>query len=241
MRIAFPSEDEVAAKDFIGFAALSRTLFPPLCSRIVLKTTLTAGGTPRQRRMERRPPADLLPFVARNHARQAKPDRALAPLSMLATLAPPAAKAAWRGARSGRKGSRSGAFGRLCRTKAQAGRPWIHAAFAARFVAAHAGAKEHATHRAISMILQQSEGKRAVDTTAKRMGRLRIETSRAFPAYAGNTRCSRWRASRRYRASRKRERKLPGPSASLAAASPASAMTAMAAAAPASGVPATAT
>ena len=101
MRIAFPSEDEVAAKDFIGFAALSRTLFPPLCSRIVLKTTLTAGGTPRQRRMERRPPADLLPFVARNHARQAKPDRALAPLSMLATLAPPAAKAAWRGARSG--------------------------------------------------------------------------------------------------------------------------------------------
>ena len=112
--------------------------------------------------------------------------------------------------------------------------------FAAPKVAAHAGAKEHATHRAISMILQQSEGKRAVDTTAKRMGRLRIETSRAFPAYAGNTRCSRWRASRRYRASRKRERKLPGPSASLAAASPASAMTAMAAAAPASGVPATA-
>ena len=97
MRIAFPSEDEVAAKDFIGFAALSRTLFPPLCSRIVLKTTLTAGGTPRQRRMERRPPADLLPFIARNHARQAKPDRALAPLSMLATLAPPAANAAWRG------------------------------------------------------------------------------------------------------------------------------------------------
>ena len=63
----------------------------------MLKTTLTAGGTPRQRRMERRPPADLLPFIARNHARQAKPDRALAPLSMLATLAPPAANAAWRG------------------------------------------------------------------------------------------------------------------------------------------------
>ena len=103
MRIAFPSEDEVAAKDFIGFAALSRTLFPPLCSRIVLKTTLTAGGTPRQRRMERRPPADLLPFVARNHARQAKPDRALAPLSMLATLAPPAANAAWRGGGEERK------------------------------------------------------------------------------------------------------------------------------------------
>ena len=164
MRIAFPSEDEVAAKDFIGFAALSRTLFPPLCSRIVLKTTLTAGGTPRQRRMERRPPADLLPFIARNHARQAKPDRALAPLSMLATLAPPAANAAWRGARSGRKGSRSGAFGRLCRTKAQAGRPWIHAAFrpcgtraafAATFVAAHAGVKEHVTHRAINTILLQ--------------------------------------------------------------------------------------
>ena len=72
-----------------------------LCCRIVLNITLTAGGTPRQRRMERRPPADLLPFVARNHARQAKPDRALAPLSMLATLVPPAAKAAWRGARSG--------------------------------------------------------------------------------------------------------------------------------------------
>ena len=126
-----------------------------LCCRIVLKTTLTAGGTPRQRRMERRPPADLLPFVARNHARQAKPDRALAPLSMLATLAPPAANAAWRGARSGRKGSRSGAFGRLCRTKAQASRPWIHAAFAATFVAAHAGVKEHVTHRAINTVPQQ--------------------------------------------------------------------------------------
>ena len=136
-----------------------------LCCRIVLKTTLTAGGTPRQRRMERRPPADLLPFVARNHARQAKPDRALAPLSMLATLAPPAANAAWRGARSGRKGSRSGAFGRLCRTKAQASRPRIHAAFrpcgtraafAATFVAAHAGVKEHVTHRAINTVPLQS-------------------------------------------------------------------------------------
>ena len=69
------------------------------------------------------------------------------------------------GARSGRKGSRSGAFGRLCRTKAQAGRPWIHAAFrpcgtraafAATNVAAHAGAKEHVTHKAINTILQQS-------------------------------------------------------------------------------------
>ncbi len=43
---------------------------------------------------------------------------------------PPHGNAAWRGARSGRKGSRNGAFGRLCRTKAQAGRPWTHAAFA---------------------------------------------------------------------------------------------------------------
>ena len=91
MRIAFPSEDEVAAKDFIGFAALSRTLFPPLCSRIVLKTTLTAGGTPRQRRMERRPPADLLPFIARNHARQAKPaaPSLLSPCSLRSRLRRP--------------------------------------------------------------------------------------------------------------------------------------------------------
>ena len=165
MRIAFPSEDEVAAKDFIGFAALSRTLFPPLCSRIVLKTTLTAGGTPRQRRMERRPPADLLPFVARNHARQAKPDRALAPLSMLATLAPPAANAAWRGARSG-------AFVRQSRTKAQAGRPWVHAAFrpcgtravfAATNIAAHAGAKACAAHSAVNTILRQSRRRFVID------------------------------------------------------------------------------
>ena len=127
MRIAFPSEDEVAAKDFIGFAALSRTLFPPLCSRIVLKTTLTAGGTPRQRRMERRPPADLLPFVARNHARQAKPDRALAPLSMLATLAPPAANAAWRGGRGAEEKVRgaepSGGF--AARRRKRAGRGYM--------------------------------------------------------------------------------------------------------------------
>ena len=143
-----------------------------LCCRIVLKTTLTAGGTPRQRRMERRPPADLLPFVARNHARQAKPDRALAPLSMLATLAPPAANAAWRGARSGRKGSRSGAFGRLCRTKAQAGRPWVHAAFrpcgtravfAATNIAAHAGAKACAAHSAVNTILRQSRRRFVID------------------------------------------------------------------------------
>ena len=145
---------------------------PTLCCRIVLNIPLTAGGAPRQRRMERRPPADLLPFVARNHARQAKPDRALAPLSMLATLAPPAANAAWRGARSGRKGSRSGAFGRLCRTKAQAGRPWIHAAFrpcgtraafAATNVAAHAAAKAHITHNAVNTILQQGTGQSCLD------------------------------------------------------------------------------
>ena len=72
-----------------------------LCCRIVLNIPLTAGGTRVSAYGATPPPADLLPFVARNHARQAKPDRALAPLSMLATLAPPAAKAAWRGARSG--------------------------------------------------------------------------------------------------------------------------------------------
>ena len=44
----------------------------------------------------------------------------------------------------------------------QAGRPWIHAAFAARFVAAHAGAKEHVTHRTINNILQQSVKIRSV-------------------------------------------------------------------------------
>ena len=140
--------------------------------RIVLKLSLAAGGTPRQRRMERRPPADLLPFVARNHARQAKPDRALAPLSMLATLAPPTANAAWRGARSGRKGSRSGAFVRQSRTKAQAGRPWVHAAFrpcgtravfAATNIAAHAGAKACAAHSAVNTILRQSRRRFVID------------------------------------------------------------------------------
>ena len=141
-RVVEKSRDGTAAQkttvsdDTLPPGGASRHDWPVPCCRIVLNITLTAGGTPRQRRMERRPPADLLPFIARNHARQAKPDRALAPLSMLATLAPPAANAAWRGARSGRKGSRSGAFGRLCRTKAQAGRPWIHAAFAATNVAA---------------------------------------------------------------------------------------------------------
>ena len=38
------------------------------------------------------PPPGMLPFVARHYARQAKPDRALAPLSTFATLAPPAVK-----------------------------------------------------------------------------------------------------------------------------------------------------
>ena len=170
-RVVEKSRDGTAAQkttvsdDTLPPGGASRHDWPVPCCRIVLNITLTAGGTPRQRRMERRPPADLLPFVARNHARQAKPDRALAPLSMLATLAPPAANAAWRGARSGRKGSRSGAFGRLCRTKAQAGRPWIHAAFrpcgtraafAATHVAARAGVKEHVTHRAINTVPLQS-------------------------------------------------------------------------------------
>ena len=151
------AQKTTVSDDTLPPGGASRHDWPGPCCRIVLNITLTAGGTPRQLRMERRPPADLLPFVARNHARQAKPDRALAPLSMLATLAPPAANAAWRGARSG-------AFGRLCRTKAQAGRPWIHAAFrpcgtraafAATNVAAHAGVKEHSTHRAINTVPQQ--------------------------------------------------------------------------------------
>ena len=37
-------------------------------------------------------PPGMLTFVARHYARQAKPDRALAPLSTFATLAPPAVK-----------------------------------------------------------------------------------------------------------------------------------------------------
>ena len=165
MRIAFPSEDEVAAKDFIGFAALSRTLFPPLCSRIVLKTTLTAGGTPRQRRMERRPPLTFFrsSLVTMRGRQSLTAPSLLSPCSLRSRLRRPMRHGG--GARSGRKGSRSGAFGRLCRTKAQANRPWIHAAFrpcgtraafAATNIAAHAGAKEHVTHRAISIILQQS-------------------------------------------------------------------------------------
>ena len=98
-----------------------------LCCRIVLKTTLTAGGTPRQRRMERRPPADLLPFIARNHARQAKPDRALAPLSMLATLAPPAANAAWRGGRGAEEKVRGAepSCGFAARRRKRAGRGYM--------------------------------------------------------------------------------------------------------------------
>ena len=86
---------------------------------------------------------------------------------------PPHGHAAWRGARSGRIGSWSGAFVRLCRTKAQASRPWIHAAFgpcstravlAATNVAAHAGGKEHVTHRAVNIILQQSVTSNWLDT-----------------------------------------------------------------------------
>ena len=65
----------------------------------------------------------------------------------------------------GRKGSRSGAFMRQSRPEAQASRPWIHAAvgpcgtravLAATNVAAHAGGKEHVTHRAINTVLQQN-------------------------------------------------------------------------------------
>ena len=102
-RVVEKSRDGTAAQkttvsdDTLPPGGASRHDWPVPCCRIVLNITLTAGGTPRQRRMERRPPADLLPFIARNHARQAKPDRAIAPLSMLATLAPPAANAAWRG------------------------------------------------------------------------------------------------------------------------------------------------
>ena len=108
-RVVEKSRDGTAAQkttvsdDTLPPGGASRHDWPVPCCRIVLNITLTAGGTPRQRRMERRPPADLLPFVARNHARQAKPDRALAPLSMLATLAPPAANAAWRGGEERKK------------------------------------------------------------------------------------------------------------------------------------------
>ena len=74
-----------------------------LCCRILLKLSLTAGGAPRQRRME----AD----------RMAAP-QGPCPLSGGARLTgiesrdddpPPHGNAAWRGARSGRKGSRNGA------------------------------------------------------------------------------------------------------------------------------------
>ena len=172
-RVVEKSRDGTAAQkttvsdDTLPPGGASRHDWPVPCCRIVLNITLTAGGTPRQRRMERRPPADLLPFVARNHARQAKPDRALAPLSMLATLAPPAANAAWRG-RGAEAMFRGAEPSEAQLHEAQASRPWVHAAFrpcgtraafAATNVAAHAGAKEHVTHRAINTILQQSVGR----------------------------------------------------------------------------------
>ena len=84
---------------------------------------------------------------------------------------PPHGHAAWRGTRSGSNVSRSGAFVRLCRTRAQASRPWIHAAFrpcgtradlVATNVAAQAGAKPHATHNAVNTVLQQSQNYRIV-------------------------------------------------------------------------------
>ena len=55
----------------------------------------------------------------------------------------------------------------LCGCAAQGrkrARPWIHAAFAATNVAAHAGGKEHVTHRAVNIILQQSVTSNWLDT-----------------------------------------------------------------------------
>ena len=82
----------------------------------------------------------------------------------------------------GSNASRSGAFGRRSRTKAQASRPWIHAlsllspfvrllrrlttaarpcgtraAFAATDVAAHDAAKAHITHNAINTVPQHRD------------------------------------------------------------------------------------
>ena len=51
--------------------------------------------------------------------------------------------------------SRSGAFGRQSRMKAQAGQPWIHA-FAATDVAARAVVIIHVSRNAINTVLQQS-------------------------------------------------------------------------------------
>ena len=66
---------------------------------------------------------------------------------------PPHGHAAWRGTRSGSNVSRSGAFVRLCRTRAQASRPWIHAAFAAVDVAAHAVVSIYIPHSVINIVL----------------------------------------------------------------------------------------
>ena len=122
----------VTEKNFIGFAVLSTPLFPPLCCRIVLKNTLTAGG---------------------------------ASVASLERRVPAAWSCGMEGARSGSNVSRSGALVRLCRTRAQASRPWIHAAsrpcgtradLVATNVAAQAGAEPSATHNAINTVLQQS-------------------------------------------------------------------------------------
>ncbi len=137
-----------------------------LCHRTVLKLSLTAGGT-RVSAFGGRPNAAPqgpcpLPSGARLTGIESRDDDP-----------PPHGHAAWRGhgvrarrfprktqARAsignadrassggrGRKVSRSGAFGRQSRTKAQASRPWIHAcgpcgtrpAFAAMHIAACVG------------------------------------------------------------------------------------------------------
>ncbi len=110
----------------------------PLCCRIVLKNTLTAGG---------------------------------ASVASLERRVPAAWSCGMEGARSGSNVSRSGALVRLCRTRAQASRPWIHAAsrpcgtradLVATNVAAQAGARPHATHNAVNTVLQQSQNYRIV-------------------------------------------------------------------------------
>ena len=126
MRIAFPSEDEVAAKDFIGFAALSRTLFPPLCSRIVLKTTLTAGGTPRQRRMERRPPLTFFrsSLVTMRGRQSLTAPSLLSPCSLRSRLRRPMRHGGGRGAEEKVRGAEpSGGF--AARRRKRAGRGYM--------------------------------------------------------------------------------------------------------------------
>ena len=62
-RVVEKSRDGTAAQkttvsdDTLPPGGASRHDWPVPCCRIVLNITLTAGGTPRQRRMERRPPA----------------------------------------------------------------------------------------------------------------------------------------------------------------------------------------